>query len=162
MRRLAVALLGLAILIVPAGVAQAAPRATDYAIIGDTPYGSTMLNMLPGRIGQINADPKVRLVVHLGDIKNGSSRCDTSYFNQIRSIFDGFADPLVYTPGDNEWTDCHRFAATLNPKPAQPVLDALPITNLALIRSKFFSAPVSQGKTTMPVMMPPGPVPAAL
>ena len=108
MRRLAVALLGLTILIVPVGVAQAAPRATDYAIIGDTPYGSAMLNLLPGRVGQINADPKVRLVVHLGDIKNGSSRCDTGYFNQIRTIFDGFADPLVYTPGDNEWTDCHR------------------------------------------------------
>ena len=29
--------------------------------------------LLPGRIGQINADPAVRLVVHLGDIKNGSA-----------------------------------------------------------------------------------------
>ena len=26
----------------------------------------------------------------------------------IRADFDRFADPLVYTPGDNEWTDCHR------------------------------------------------------
>ena len=26
----------------------------------------------------------------------------------IKTQFDRFADPLVYTPGDNEWTDCHR------------------------------------------------------
>jgi hypothetical protein len=46
--------------------------------------------------------------VYLGDIKSGSSRRDTSYFEQIRADFDRFQDPLVYTPGDNEWTDCHR------------------------------------------------------
>jgi hypothetical protein len=46
--------------------------------------------------------------MHLGDIKNGSSQCTTSYFEQIRADFDLFEDPLVFTPGDNEWTDCHR------------------------------------------------------
>jgi hypothetical protein len=25
----------------------------------------------------------------------------------VRSLFDQFQDPFVYTPGDNEWTDCH-------------------------------------------------------
>ena len=50
----------------------------------------------------------VSLVMHLGDIKNGSSVCSTEYFEQIRNDFDGFEDPFVYTPGDNEWTDCHR------------------------------------------------------
>jgi hypothetical protein len=25
-----------------------------------------------------------------------------------RADFDALEDPLVYTPGDNEWTDCHR------------------------------------------------------
>jgi hypothetical protein len=23
-------------------------------------------------------------------------------------LFEQFRDPLVYTPGDNEWTDCHK------------------------------------------------------
>ncbi|MCW2982766.1 MAG: hypothetical protein JWR63_336 [Conexibacter sp.] len=79
-----------------------------YAVIGDTPYGAAQLASFPDDVKAINADPDVRLVMHLGDIKDGSSRCDTSYFQQIRSDFDAFADPLVYTPGDNEWTDCHR------------------------------------------------------
>jgi hypothetical protein len=27
--------------------------------------------------------------------------------DSIRTLFDNFKDPFVYTPGDNEWTDCH-------------------------------------------------------
>src|SRR5262249_48882238 len=27
---------------------------------------------------------------------------------QINGYFAAFADPFIYTPGDNEWTDCHR------------------------------------------------------
>ena len=46
--------------------------------------------------------------MHLGDIKAGSSSpCTDEYFATIRSLFDTFKDPFVYTPGDNEWTDCH-------------------------------------------------------
>jgi hypothetical protein len=83
----------------------------DYAIIGDTPYGptgQTGLSAFTGHIQDINRDPTASLVVHLGDIKNGSTRCDTSYFETIKADFALFQDPLVYTPGDNEWTDCHR------------------------------------------------------
>lgn len=79
-----------------------------YAVIGDTPYGLPQLENFPNDVVEINADPSVQLVMHLGDIKNGSSECTTPYFEQIRADFDGFSDPLVYTPGDNEWTDCHR------------------------------------------------------
>lgn len=86
----------------------ASAKTTTYAVIGDTPYGSPALAAFPAQIQKINADPAVSLVMHVGDIKNGSSRCDTSYFETIKSDFDLFADPLVYTPGDNEWTDCHR------------------------------------------------------
>jgi hypothetical protein len=85
-----------------------AAASTTYAVIGDTPYGSTQVANFPNDVADINADPAVALGIHLGDIKNGSSRCDTSYFEQIRADFDLFQDPLVYTPGDNEWTDCHR------------------------------------------------------
>ena len=46
--------------------------------------------------------------MHLGDIKNGSSRCDDSYFAQIAAGFSSLTIPLIFTPGDNEWTDCHR------------------------------------------------------
>jgi hypothetical protein len=78
------------------------------AVIGDTPYGDEQLASFPALVESINEDPKVRLAVHLGDIKSGSTRCDDSYFATIAEHFSDLRDPLVYTPGDNEWTDCHR------------------------------------------------------
>ncbi|KNX36059.1 metallophosphoesterase [Luteipulveratus halotolerans] len=103
----------------------------DYtmAIIGDVPYGAEQIEKFPAWIDEINADPDVRFDVHLGDIKNGSTRCDTSYFQWVKSEFDRFSDPLVYTPGDNEWTDCHRANnGAYNP-----------LDRLATVRDTFFS-----------------------
>jgi len=84
------------------------PPPSTLAIIGDSPYGAAQLVAFPGLVDRINADPNVSTVLHLGDVKNGSSVCSDSYFEQIRTQFDRFQDPLLYTPGDNEWTDCHR------------------------------------------------------
>jgi hypothetical protein len=116
-------------------------HAVTYAVIGDTPYGQPQVDNFPNDVAEINADPTVRRVIHLGDIKNGSSECSTAYFEQIRSDFDGFVDPFVYTPGDNEWTDCHR---TNNGAywPAGPVLngDTRP-ARLDEIRRIFFDNP---------------------
>jgi len=113
--------------------AQAAQRDETYAIavIGDVPYGGMLIEHFPAFIGQINADPDVRMVTHLGDIKNGSSVCSDDYFNLIRDDFALFRRPLVYTPGDNEWTDCHRVNnGAYNP-----------LERLAKLRSTFFADP---------------------
>jgi hypothetical protein len=83
-------------------------RGDDTGLYRRFQDGHRLLASFPADVQAINNDPDVRLVMHLGDIKDGSSRCDTGYFQQIRSDFDAFADPLVHTPGDNEWTDCHR------------------------------------------------------
>ncbi|MEO6526837.1 MAG: esterase-like activity of phytase family protein [Gemmatimonadaceae bacterium] len=78
------------------------------AVIGDIPYGPAKLAEFPAFVDLINSDPKVDLVVHLGDIKAGKNDpCTDAYFATVRNLFDGFKNPLVYTPGDNEWTDCH-------------------------------------------------------
>jgi hypothetical protein len=112
-----------------------------YAVIGDTPYGQPQLENFPNDVAEINADPQVSLVMHLGDIKNGSSQCSTAYFEQIRADFNQFADPFVYTPGDNEWTDCHR-ANNGSYWPAGAVLngDTRP-ARLAEIHRIFFDHP---------------------
>jgi hypothetical protein len=80
----------------------------DLAIIGDTPYGAAQIEDFPNLLAAIGADARISTVVHVGDIKNGSSRCDDAYFSQIFAGFSSLPIPLVYTPGDNEWTDCHR------------------------------------------------------
>lgn len=108
-----------------------AAKAVTYAVIGDTPYGQAQIDNFPNDVAEINADPDVRLVVHLGDIKNGSSPCDTAYFQLIRADFDQFEDPLVYTPGDNEWTDCHRSSNG----------GYTPTERLGTLRQVFFDQP---------------------
>jgi hypothetical protein len=111
---------------------------STYAVIGDTPYSTFQIQHFSADIAEINADPDVSRVVHLGDIKSGSTRCDTADanpqtgdFTQIRGDFDLFTDPLVYTPGDNEWTDCHRANNG----------GYVPTERLAVIRKMFFPVP---------------------
>jgi hypothetical protein len=135
-RALAVTALAATALVAPAAAAQARPAAVTaapftFAVIGDVPYGDTKISQFPSYIDQINADPAVKLVAHLGDIKDGSSMCSDEYFQMIRQDFDRFQDPLVYTVGDNEWTDCHRANnGRYNP-----------LERLAKIRDVFFDQP---------------------
>ncbi|GAA2100011.1 hypothetical protein GCM10009841_14340 [Microlunatus panaciterrae] len=103
----------------------------SFAVIGDIPYGDGEVAAFPKVVAQINADPDVQLVDHLGDIKSGSSVCSDSYFQLIKSDFDGFQDPLVYTIGDNEWTDCHR--------PNNGAYN--PLERMAALRQEFFPRP---------------------
>lgn len=111
------------------GGRAATPR--TLAIIGDIPYGGALIAEFPQDIQEINADPDVERVIHLGDIKDGSSRCDTSYIEARLADFQTFTDPLAYTPGDNEWTDCHRANNG----------GYLPTERLDTIRRLFFPRP---------------------
>jgi hypothetical protein len=114
------------------GSAQAdADTGYTFAVIGDIPYGAAQIAAFPSVVAQINADPAVQWVDHLGDIKNGSSVCSDEYFALIKSDFDQFQDPLVYTVGDNEWTDCHR--------PNNGGYN--PLERLARVRQVFFPRP---------------------
>ena len=116
MKRRALAGLGAA-LMAGSVLAQPALAANDnaatkgtfsFAVIGDVPYGDAEFQAFPSYIQDINAHKELSFVAHLGDIKSGSSKCTDEYFAAIRKNFDTFTLPLVYTPGDNEWTDCHR------------------------------------------------------
>ena len=78
------------------------------AVIGDVPYGAPQEAAFATLVEVINDDPKVRVVLHAGDVKSGSTTCTDARLTAVRAAFDTFEDPLVYTPGDNEWTDCHR------------------------------------------------------
>jgi len=55
-----------------------------FAVIGDIPYGDAAIARFPANVAQINADPAVQWVDHLGDIKNGSSVCSDAYFQLIK------------------------------------------------------------------------------
>jgi hypothetical protein len=113
------------------GAVAGSKAPVTLAVIGDTPYGDEQVAAFPDLVEDVNADPKVRLMLHVGDIKNGSSTCTTERFRDLRALYDTFRDPFVYTPGDNEWTDCHR-----------PALGGyLPTERLDVLRDVFFPQP---------------------
>lgn len=114
--------------------AGADDRPTTIAIIGDTPYEPrtpSAISVFPVLINSINADPDVRRVVHIGDIKSGSTLCSDRWFRRIADNFTLFEDGLTYAIGDNEWTDCHRSNNG----------GYVPTERLDMIRSIFFSNP---------------------
>ncbi len=128
--------------------AQAAPDAGPeqqesftFGVIGDVPYGAAQIARFPQMVSELNTHDELRFVTHLGDIKAGSAQCTDEYFAAIKAQFDRFEAPLVYTPGDNEWVDCHRVNnGSYNP-----------LERLDKLRSMFFATP---GKTlggNMPV-----------
>lgn len=113
--------------------ANRSAKPTTMAVIGDVPYGIPQESRFGDLIDAVNDDPKVRVVTHVGDIKSGSTTCTDERFATVRAAFDTFKDPVVYTPGDNEWTDCHRA----NNGSYEP------LERLDAIRSTFFAEPGS-------------------
>ena len=145
----------------PARLPAVDERPSVVAVFGDSPYGTsptddTELLASPAFIDSINADPDVQMVLHVGDIHSGKQYCTEAYDRAIFDLWQQFEDPLVYTPGDNEWTDCHKGAEGGGTYDAATqtidyVLDADgnpvdyangdPIANLELVRSIFFRYP---------------------
>jgi hypothetical protein len=110
--------------------------------MGDFPYEEP--NDFPRferLIATINQDPPA-LVLHVGDIKYGSSRCADAAYLRIRDYFATVDAPLLFTPGDNDWTDCHR--------PAAGAMD--PVDRLATLRRVFFAPGQDLGRRPLAVI----------
>jgi hypothetical protein len=99
-----------------------------FAMIGDMPYGTAREPQFARVVTEINRDNDVDFVMHAGDIKAGSERCDDSLIVHRFELYQAFQRAFVFTPGDNEWTDCHRVNnGQYNP-----------LERLAFLRSVFF------------------------
>jgi len=71
-----------------------------------------------------------------GDTKNGHLPCtDKAIGEDVLTVFNALEMPTIYSPGDNEWTDCHRTS--------NGGYD--PLERLAYLRKTFFSQELSQG-----------------
>lgn len=79
----------------------------SFGLFGDTPYNHWERENLPDLIAEMDRE-NLAFLVHDGDIKNGSSVCSDEALKDILAVFRNSVTPLVYVPGDNEWTDCHR------------------------------------------------------
>ncbi len=53
------------------------------AVFGDWPYNQILLDSAHLLLNSVNSDPKVRLVLHVGDIHSGSMPCTGAGLNPI-------------------------------------------------------------------------------
>jgi hypothetical protein len=56
-----------------------------------------------------NAD--LSAVLRVGDIHSGKEDCTEAYDRAVAAQWSAFKVPVVYTPGDNEWADCHKVSS---------------------------------------------------
>lgn len=106
-----------------------------FAAFGDTPYTEDEENRFVSMIAEINRE-KLAFVIHVGDFKSSWSPCSDALFQQRAEWFALFHHALIYTPGDNEWSDCWRTLGAAND----------PLERLQKLRSLFFTDAYSLGQ----------------
>ncbi len=110
-----------------------------FMALGDTAYNVPDDYAAWDRLIESINESSALFSVHVGDTK-GRGSCDEERQQTILSFFQKFERPLVYTPGDNEWTDCRDSDGNEN---RLEVLES--------IRRIFFSEAESLGKSPMPL-----------
>jgi hypothetical protein len=118
--------------------APAAAAEFTFAAFGDTPYSRDEEQRFPDMIADLNRQP-LAFVVHVGDFKAATTPCSDEVFLQRRDWFSYFHHPLVFVPGDNEWTDCRRFLAGRYD----------PLERLGKLRALFFADEHSLGQVRL-------------
>ncbi len=107
----------------------------QFAVIGDYPYGADQVPKFDRLIEMVNEE-RPAFVLHLGDV--GAQACTDAALNTTLASLRRFTMPVVYTPGDNEWTDCHEAGAD-------------PLQRLRRLRETFFPSEQSLGGETLTV-----------
>jgi hypothetical protein len=111
---------------------------------GDLPYSDLQaLTGVPNLIADTNRQ-KLAFTVHDGDLKGGNgtpgsvtpTTCVDALYTQALNFFNALKAPAIFTPGDNDWTDCDR--------PSNGGFSSR--ERLDHERSVFFSTPFSLGK----------------
>ena len=107
----------------------------SFIAIGCMPYARLPGSMdAYGRVlNEIERHQPV-FTVHLGDIMGGEEICTDALLEKRRQEFDSISPALVFTPGDNEWTDVHRTGKFQ------------PLERLHRIRELFFPTEFSRGR----------------
>lgn len=88
----------------------------EIGLWGDLPYSDVQATTgVPNLIADMNAQ-KLAFTVHDGDLKAGNftansvtpTTCSNDLYTQSFSYFSALKAPAIFTPGDNDWTDCDR------------------------------------------------------
>jgi len=149
----AVTVAATAVGIAVAGKGNGNNKTFQYAVglWGDMPYSDVQAQTgVPNLIADMNSSD-ISFSVHDGDLKAGNAiagsvtptTCQNatlpSIYSQGLGYFDSLREPAIFTPGDNDWTDCDRTSnGGFNS-----------LERLQYERSVFFSDNRSLGQHTM-------------
>jgi hypothetical protein len=112
-------------------------NAYEIGLWGDLPYSDLQANVgVPNIIADMNAH-RLKFTAHDGDLKAGSGACPDSLYAAALANFNSLEAPVMFTPGDNDWTDCDRNAGVNS------------LERLDYERKVFFSTPFSLGRHPM-------------
>ncbi|HZD04040.1 MAG TPA: metallophosphoesterase [Longimicrobiales bacterium] len=114
------------------------PGTFSFAAMGDAPYNAFEHRRFRSVLEDLAAHD-LSFVIHVGDLF--WEPCTTVRYRESLEELDRLPHPVVYTPGDNEWTDCwdHRRAFE-------------PLERLEEIRRIFFADPTSSlGERAIPL-----------
>ncbi len=107
----------------------------EFGLIGDQQYNAESDAKFPHIMSDVN-QADLAFVVHIGDFTGGRGPCDDETFSSRKDQFQASKHPFIYTPGDNEWTDCHNARESSYD----------PLERLAKIREVFFQGDQSLGQ----------------
>jgi hypothetical protein len=140
--RFLVAVLGFASGLPAASAPQPPPPPRfSFVALGCMPYGQQNFAAYERLLAEINRHAPA-FTVHCGDTKGGSEPPTEAFLAQVKAWFDSLDHPVIYTPGDNEWTDVHRVNNGRHD----------PLVWLGRIRALYFAEERSLGRTPMPLV----------
>ncbi len=119
-------------------------RSFTFGFIGDTPYNRLDQQGMKRVMAGLD-DTDLEFVLHVGDIKSRGERCSDILLSDRVEMMDRSQHPLIYTPGDNEWTDCGWI------DPDDPYAPGTPLERLHWLRSRVYHHPESLGARRMRV-----------
>ncbi|ATJ86178.1 hypothetical protein [Ralstonia solanacearum] len=124
-----------------AAAAPAVPAGFTFAVIGNLPQRPEDVAPARALLDAIDTE-RPAFVVHLGNLKGRDESCTDSLLEERHDLLDSMITPLIYLPGDHDWSDCGR--------PAAGRFD--PIERLLRLRDLFYPADNTLGQRTMTVM----------
>jgi hypothetical protein len=113
----------------------------SFAVIGDIGYFPQEEVGVEHLWADLNHEESVAFVVHVGDLALPRFACTDDVLQRRLGQFRNSEHPLIYTPGDNDWTDCHE--------PAVKAGD--PLARLKRVRELFFVDEKSLGHQQLPL-----------
>ncbi|MGH7710705.1 MAG: hypothetical protein ACREOG_05445 [Gemmatimonadaceae bacterium] len=128
MRRAVVVVLVPALACSPPAPAALPPNAFAFGVFGDGPYRSWEIGRFKRLMEDVNG-ASVQWLLHVGDLL--WYPCSDAAIAGRREMLNAIRAPVIYTPGDNEWADCHADVAGRFE----------PLDRLRYIRRTFFSQP---------------------